>query len=203
MLGYESAAEALSERFHMSPKLLAELNPGRALGRLAAGDTLLVANLGDAAPTGARSVRIDKSARVLFVMGNEEKILASFPISIGGPKDPLPLGRMKSINEVENPSFTFDPVLIKSAKPEALKTEIKPGPNNPVGNVGRTIPCPAVPWPGPCTAFASASWATPSTQRAGRAGAMKPWTSPSRAADPCMRSTTARWSSCSRACRAA
>lgn len=84
MLGYESAAEALSERFHMSPKLLAELNPGRALGRLAAGDTLLVANLGDAAPTGARSVRIDKSARVLFVTGNEEKILASFPIGIGG-----------------------------------------------------------------------------------------------------------------------
>ena len=135
VLGYESAAEALSERFHMSPKLLAELNPGLALARLAAGDRLVVANIGDAAPTGARSVRIDKSARVMFVVGNEEKILASFPISIGGPKDPLPLGRMKITNEVENPSFTFDPMLIKSAKPGAQKTEIRPGPNNPVGNM--------------------------------------------------------------------
>ena len=53
---------------------------------------------------------------------------------------------MKITNEVENPSFTFDPVLIKSAKPEAQKTEIKPGPNNPVGQrwtydplAGRTL----------------------------------------------------------------
>jgi lipoprotein-anchoring transpeptidase ErfK/SrfK len=137
-LGYESAREAIAERFHMSPKLLADLNPGRGRGSrdLAAGDTLIVTNLGDAgAPAGARSVRVDKSDRMLFVLGDADKIVAAFPISIGGPRDPLPVGRLKITNEVENPSFTYDPALLKSAKPGDVKTEIRPGPNNPVGNM--------------------------------------------------------------------
>ena len=138
VLGYESLREALGERFHMSPALLAELNPGRSLARLREGDTLIVANppeRNQGAPAGARSIEIDKSERMLFVLGSEAKVLAAFPISIGGPRDPLPLGRMKITNEVANPSFTYDPVLIKSSRPGAVKTEIRPGPNNPVGNM--------------------------------------------------------------------
>ena len=135
VLGYESLREALGERFHMSPALLSELNRGRAFERLAAGDTIVVANPGEGAPTGARSIEIDKSERTLFVLGQDAKILAAFPISIGGPRDPLPLGRMKITNEVENPSFTYDPALIKTSRPSDVKTEVKPGPNNPVGNM--------------------------------------------------------------------
>ncbi|MEO6408648.1 MAG: L,D-transpeptidase [Burkholderiaceae bacterium] len=138
VLGYESIREALGERFHMSPALLAELNPGRSLAHLRAGDRLVVANppeRNQGAPTGARSIEIDKSDRTLLVLGSEAKILAAFPISIGGPRDPLPLGKMKITNEVENPSFTFDPVLLKSAPKGAVKTEIRPWPNNPVGNM--------------------------------------------------------------------
>jgi lipoprotein-anchoring transpeptidase ErfK/SrfK len=69
------------------------------------------------------------------VLGADEKVVASFPVSIGGPRDPLPIGRMKIVNEVKNPSFTYDPALLKDAKPGTSKTEIAPGPNNPVGNV--------------------------------------------------------------------
>ena len=134
-LGYESLREALGERFHMSPALLSKLNPGRSFERLAAGDTLIVAHPGAGAPAGARSIEIDKSQRMLFVLGNEAKVLATFPISIGGPRDPLPLGKMKITNEVENPSFTYDPALLKSAKRGDVKTEVRPGPNNPVGNM--------------------------------------------------------------------
>ncbi|MEO5880926.1 MAG: L,D-transpeptidase family protein [Caldimonas sp.] len=133
-LGYESVQEAISERYHMSERLLRELNRGRAF---AAGDELVVVAAADAAPAGAgaKSIEIDKSDRVLFVLGAEQQILAAFPISIGGPRDPLPVGRMKIANEVKNPSFTYDPSLLKTAKPGEVKTEIRPGPNNPVGNM--------------------------------------------------------------------
>lgn len=42
---------------------------------------------------------------------------------------------MKITNEVKNPVFTYDPALIKSARASDSKTDIQPGPNNPVGNM--------------------------------------------------------------------
>jgi lipoprotein-anchoring transpeptidase ErfK/SrfK len=133
-LGYESIQEALGERFHMSPRLLRELNPGKSF---TPGDEIVVAAVAadTAAPAKAASIEIDKSDRILFVLGADDKVVASFPISIGGPRDPLPIGRMKIVNEVRNPSFTYDPALLKDAKPGTSKTEVAPGPNNPVGNV--------------------------------------------------------------------
>ena len=59
-LAYESLREALAERFHMSQKLLAELNRSRAFK---AGDELVVADMGPGnppAPGKPRSIRIDK-----------------------------------------------------------------------------------------------------------------------------------------------
>ena len=135
-LGYTSTAEALGERFHMSPKLLRELNPRL----LRVGREIVVANVGAgrgdalAAPRGA-SIRIDKSERMLYALDGAGKPVAGFPISIGGPLDPLPVGRMKITNEVTNPTFTYDPSLLKDAPRGSVKTEIAAGPNNPVGNV--------------------------------------------------------------------
>jgi len=133
-LGYESIEEALGERFHMSPRLLRELNPGKSFQP---GDEIVVAAVAEetGAPAKAASIEIDKSERILFVLGSDEHVVASFPISIGGPRDPLPIGRMKIVNEVKNPSFTYDPALLKDAKPGTSKVEVAPGPNNPVGNV--------------------------------------------------------------------
>jgi len=132
-LGYESIEEALAERFHMGERFLRELNRGASF---AAGEPIVVAAVRatSAAPAKATSIEIDKSERILYVLGGD-RIVASFPISIGGPLDPLPLGRMKIVNEVKDPSFTYDPVLLKHARPGAVKTELPPGPNNPVGTV--------------------------------------------------------------------
>jgi lipoprotein-anchoring transpeptidase ErfK/SrfK len=133
-LGYESLPEALGERFHMSPALLRELNPGQSF---AAGREIVVAAVGSAAqaPGAAAWIEIDKSEKVLRVRGGaDDAVVAAFPISFGGPRDPLPLGRMKIVNEVKNPSFTYDPELLKDARPGSSKTEIAPGPNNPVGS---------------------------------------------------------------------
>jgi lipoprotein-anchoring transpeptidase ErfK/SrfK len=133
-LGYASIEEALGERFHMSPRLLREMNRGKSF---VPGDEIVVADVGveTAAPAKAASIAIDKSERVLYVLGADERVMASFPISIGGPLDPLPVGRMKIVNEVRNPTFTYDPALLKNAKAGASKTEVAPGPNNPVGNM--------------------------------------------------------------------
>ena len=133
-LPYESVEEALAERFHMAPRLLRRLNPKVGFN---AGDEIVVADVAEAAQLAgkAESIRIDKSERMLYVMAEGDKILAGFPISIGGPQDPLPVGTMKITSKVKNPSFTYDPSLLKNAKPDAVKVEIAPGPNNPVGTM--------------------------------------------------------------------
>lgn len=131
-LGFQSPQEALGERFHMSPKLLADLNRGRPFSE---GAQIVVADVlaGGKAPAQATSIRIDKSDKVLYLLGEGDKVLAAFPVSFGGPQDPLPLGRMKITSEVKNPPFTYDPKLLKTAKPTDVKTQLPPGPNNPVG----------------------------------------------------------------------
>ena len=131
-LGYQSALEALAERFHTSPKLLEQMNRGR---EPRAGETLVVANVaqGLPAPTGVARILIDKSDKMLYLVDASGKPLAGFPVSFGGEKDPLPLGPMKIASEVKDPFFNYDPALLKSAKPTDTKVRLQPGPNNPVG----------------------------------------------------------------------
>lgn len=130
-LGYQSMQEALGERFHMSPKLLSDLNKGR---NAQAGSLIVVAAGADVKPAKAATmVRIDKSDSMLYVLGEGGQVLAAFPVSFGGEKDPLPVGKMKITSEVPNPPFTFNPELIRTSKPTDTKVTLPPGPNNPVG----------------------------------------------------------------------
>lgn len=133
-LGYQSLEEAMGERFHASPKLLAELNRGRPLQ---AGALMVVPDTLKTMPPAAAvtMLRIDKSERLLHVIGEGDRVLASFPVSIGGAQDPLPLGRLAITSKAKNPQFTYDPALLRTAKPTDVKTKLQPGPNNPVGLV--------------------------------------------------------------------
>lgn len=131
-LGYESAQEALAERFHMSPKLLAELNRGKPIEP---GTQLTIADVTRPGGSSARAalLRIDKSDKMLYVVGDGDEVLAGFPVSFGGPRDPLPIGRMKITSERKDPHFTYDPQLLRTAKPTDTKVRLPPGPNSPVG----------------------------------------------------------------------
>jgi lipoprotein-anchoring transpeptidase ErfK/SrfK len=133
-LVYESVDEALAERFHVSMGYLKQLNGGH---KVEAGKDIIVPNVAaSAVPVKAASIQIDKSERVLYVLDAKDRLVAGFPISIGNEKDdPLPLGMMVIKNEVKNPSFTYNPVLLKNAPKDAQKVEIAPGPNNPVGSI--------------------------------------------------------------------
>jgi len=145
-LDYENIEEALAEKHHVSPKYLKDLNRGAVFG---AGDEIIVPNVLMASDTpnapadavaqsiakSAGSIEIDKSEHVLFVLDKDGKPLAGFPISIGSPQDPLPLGAMKITNEVDRPTFTYNPEILKNAPANATKVEVAPGPNNPVGSM--------------------------------------------------------------------
>lgn len=131
---YETLEEALAERFHTSTAYLKQINQGH---RVEAGSDIVVPNvMGGKPPAHAASIEIDKSARVLYVLDARQRPLAAFPISIGNERsDPLPIGVMSIKSEVRNPSFTYDPVLLKNQPKRAEKMELPPGPNNPVGNM--------------------------------------------------------------------
>jgi lipoprotein-anchoring transpeptidase ErfK/SrfK len=131
-LGYQSLPEALAERFHMSPRLLVDLNRDRLLS---AGSLILVADVSKPNPLAspAALVRIDRSDKMLYVIGEGNRLLAGFPVSFGGPRDPLPDGRMTITRAIKSPPFTYDPMLLRTAKPGEVKTTLAPGPNNPIG----------------------------------------------------------------------
>ena len=134
-LGYENITEELAEKFHMSPSLLRELNPRRSFK---SGDEIVVPNVALEKPPAhskAASIAVIKAEKQLLVLDRDGKTLAAFPISIGGSRDPLPVGKLKIANEVTNPVFYYDPALIWDAKPHYTKVQFAPGPNNPVGVV--------------------------------------------------------------------
>ena len=132
-LGYETAAEALAERFHVSPRLLRELNRGLAF---VADEEIVVPDVLTAKPPpNALSLSLSKSRRVLRALDGAGRTLAQFPISVGSRRDELPVGKLRITTEVKDPVFDYNPALMHDAKPHHRKVRIAPGPNNPVGVV--------------------------------------------------------------------
>ena len=131
-LGYASPAEALGEKFHASPKLLQQLNPGKDLAR--AGEEIIVPNVDSPAPLPkAAKVVVDKSSSTVALVDASGKIIAQFPASTGSTRDPLPLGTWKIQSIAKNPVFHYNPKLFWDADAGHAKAKIAPGPNNPVG----------------------------------------------------------------------
>jgi lipoprotein-anchoring transpeptidase ErfK/SrfK len=129
-MDYETLDEALAERFHASPKLLHDLNRGK---KLQAGTEISVPDVEGAAAKKASLIVINKKDRTLVAMSPDGKPLAFFPVSLGTPKDELPVGVLKVLNEVTDPTFDYDPALLNDKNPNHKKVSLKPGPNNPIG----------------------------------------------------------------------
>lgn len=133
-LGYTSAQEALSEKFHASPELLARLNPGKDFAR--AGEDLIVPNVTATSEwPKAAQVIVDQSDHTLSLADAGGQIIAQFPATIGSKHDPLPLGAWKVKGVAHNPVFNYNPKLFWDADPDDTKATIAAGPNNPVGVV--------------------------------------------------------------------
>jgi lipoprotein-anchoring transpeptidase ErfK/SrfK len=130
-LGFETPEEGLGEKFHISPKLLAALNPGRKLGT--AGERITVPNVRRGAIRLALRVVVSKSKRTVIAYGAGGKELAQYPDTIGDSHDPLPIGHWTIVGIVHYPWFNWDPKLLWNVDPKLAKAELAPGPNNPVG----------------------------------------------------------------------
>lgn len=130
-LGYASLDEMLGERFHASPALLHELNPGKAF---VAGDVLAVPNVSGTEPLPkADKVLVDKSDASVALVDASGKIYARFPATSGSAHDPLPIGDWKIKGVARDPEFHYNPALFWDADRSHSKATIAAGPNNPVG----------------------------------------------------------------------
>jgi lipoprotein-anchoring transpeptidase ErfK/SrfK len=130
-LGFETPEEGLGEKFHISPKLLAELNPGKKLDTV--GERITVPNVRRGAAGLALRVVVSKSRRTVTAYGAGDKVLAQYPATIGDSHEPLPIGHWTIVGIVHYPWFDWDPKLLWNVDPKLAKAELPPGPNNPVG----------------------------------------------------------------------
>jgi lipoprotein-anchoring transpeptidase ErfK/SrfK len=132
-MDYESPQELLGEKFHCSPKLLAELNPGKWLDK--AGESIKVPNILTHRPAHAVRVTVSASTRTVTAFAPGGKVIAVYPATIGGEHDPLPIGNWTIVNVEPNPWFYYDPVHFWNASPNEATAKLPPGPNNPAGRV--------------------------------------------------------------------
>lgn len=133
-LGYTSSLEALGERFHASPALLQQLNPGKAFDE--AGVTLVVPDLAGMTPLPeVAKVVVDKSDSTVSLLDDAGEVVAQYPASTGSRHDPLPIGDWKINGVGRDPTFHYNPRLFWDAKAGDSKATLPPGPNNPVGVV--------------------------------------------------------------------
>jgi lipoprotein-anchoring transpeptidase ErfK/SrfK len=146
-LGYSSILEALAERFHASPQLLQQLNPGVSL---TAGATISVPAVepfvlptrhGER-PKGsttsgvhAASTELSRDTQALIARDEAGNVLLYAPVTVGSEQDPLPVGEWKVTGVFDLPIFNYNPDLFWDADPSHAKAKIQPGPNNPVGVV--------------------------------------------------------------------
>jgi lipoprotein-anchoring transpeptidase ErfK/SrfK len=132
-LGYASPEEALGEKFHSSPRLLRSLNPGAAFAR--AGQVIKVPNvLGTVSGKAARVV-VDRSEASVTAYDAQDRVLASYPATMGSAHDPLPIGKWTIKGVSKEPTFNYNPDLFWDSEPGHAKAKIPAGPNNPVGVV--------------------------------------------------------------------
>jgi lipoprotein-anchoring transpeptidase ErfK/SrfK len=132
-LGYASPLDAIAEKFHVSPMLLKQLNPGHTFNMV--NEQILVPNVITDLNTPAASLIVSKSQSTLTVIDDQGKIIAQYPCTSGSEHDPLPIGDWKITSVDWYPKFHYNPDLFWDANPKDAKATIPPGPRNPVGVV--------------------------------------------------------------------
>ena len=156
-MGYRNMLEKVAERYHTTPRTIVALNgpdkligPGQTLrlpnvlptsrdyeGVPGKGATLFnLLNVDGQQPQGDYVV-VDKSEGVLKVYdgepgGEDGRLVAAFPVTMGSAEYPLPIGRWKATTYAYLPPFKYQPAILNNPKTDKNVT-LPPGPNGPVG----------------------------------------------------------------------
>jgi len=132
-MSYTSVTEMLAERFHMDEAYLKALNPQANFGRV--GTIIRVANIGQPATRQVTRIVADKGKKQVFGYDADNKLVVSYPATIGSTDTPSPTGTHAISRVVLDPDYTYNPNLnFKQGENTKILT-IPPGPNGPVGNV--------------------------------------------------------------------
>ncbi|WP_227511824.1 MULTISPECIES: L,D-transpeptidase family protein [unclassified Psychrobacter] len=126
-LYYQDIKEMLAERFHMDIRYLDKLNKNK---NYQAGETITVLNTRKPLNERINRVVADKASKTLYAY-NGDKLVATYPTTIGSAATPSPQGTFKIINRVKMPWY-------KATVGEGSDKKVHmlpPGPNNPVGVV--------------------------------------------------------------------
>jgi lipoprotein-anchoring transpeptidase ErfK/SrfK len=132
-LGYSSPEDELGERFHSSPALLKQMNPGADFTK--EGQQLKVPNAAVMPAGQAAQVVVSKSESSVRALDASGKLLAYYSATIGSEHDPLPVGNWKIMGQKKDPTFEYNASLFWDAKNPEERAKIPPGPRNPVGSV--------------------------------------------------------------------
>ena len=126
-LYYQDIKEMFGERFHMDVRYLDKLNKNK---QYKAGETITVLNT--RAPLKQRINRVvaNKADKTLYAY-NDDKLVATYPTTVGSDSTPSPQGTFKIVNKVKMPWY-------KATVGEGADKKVHmlpPGPNSPVGVV--------------------------------------------------------------------
>ncbi len=128
---YSGPVEELAERFHMDDDLLKALNPGVDFGKV--GSEITVAAVGKTKLGSVTKIEVDKTANSVKAFGDDGKLLAVYPATVGSQERPAPEGTYKVRTVATKATYTFDPKRLTFGDPGQGKLTVKAGPNNPVG----------------------------------------------------------------------
>ncbi len=132
---FADTAEMLAERFHMDENAMKALNPGVDFTK--AGSVIVVAQPGGPAfaKGDVKRVEVSKAHAAVTAYGEDDKVLAVYPATVGSTERPSPSGTHKVNGVAWNTDYTYDPAKLKWGPRAHGKLHVKPGPNGPVGVV--------------------------------------------------------------------
>lgn len=129
-LSYTGPEEALAEEFHMDQDFLKALNPDADFDE-AGTEIIVAARRGDGIDAKVVRIEVDKDINAVRAYGEDDKLLAFYPATVGSESLPSPDGEMAVKAVAQDASYHFDPEVMSWGPDKRL--EIAPGPNNPVG----------------------------------------------------------------------
>ena len=126
-LYYQDIKEMFGERFHMDVRYLDKLNKNK---QYKAGETITVLNTREPLKQRINRVIANKADKTLYAY-NDNKLVATYPTTVGSDSTPSPQGTFKIVNKVKMPWY-------KATVGEGADKKVHmlpPGPNSPVGVV--------------------------------------------------------------------